>query len=140
MALKSNISYNERKDKVTGFVTDGQSTKPEYAGHAQVFMIREAGFIVVATVCDQGANNRNAIKLLLQETRGAYLRTGREPKQNVFVINEQEIVHIYDPPHLLKCVRNNLITKNLAYIMDNHAKTAKWQHLELLLKENPGYR
>lgn len=119
MSLKASVSYNQRKDKVTGFVTDGQNTKPEYADHAQVFMIRgmmknykqpvsytfskaatsgpeiakqlkeiikelqDAGFVVVATVCDQGANNRNAIKLLVQESRGACLRTGKEPKSNV---------------------------------------------------------
>lgn len=57
-----------------------------------------------------------------------------------FIINNQEIVPLYDPPHLLKCVRNNLITKNLQYVTDNKSRTAKWKHIELLHKENPGYK
>ncbi|XP_052745845.1 uncharacterized protein LOC128199640 [Bicyclus anynana] len=40
MSLKTNVTYNERKDTITGFVTNGTETKPLYANHAQVFMIR----------------------------------------------------------------------------------------------------
>ncbi|RVE51568.1 hypothetical protein evm_003700 [Chilo suppressalis] len=171
----ANIAYNERKDKVIGFVDNGEHIKPEYADHAQVFMIRgltknykqpisysfsaaatngpelckqiksivqelqRTGLIVVATVCDQSTNNRQAIKLLVNEYHSACLRKGTEAKNNVFTINDQIIVPLYDTPHMLKCVRNNLLTKNLVY-KEKENKTAKWEHLELLLKENPGYR
>ncbi|XP_063893678.1 uncharacterized protein LOC135117720 [Helicoverpa armigera] len=176
VSLKNNLSYNERKDKITGLVDNGQERKSEFADHAQVFMLRgliynykqavsytfassatkgpelakqikevirdlqEAGFIVVATVCDQGTNNRQALNLLLNETRGIYLRKGEEPKDNIILINGQEIVPLYDPPHLLKGIRNNLMTKNLEYTIDGATKTAKWSHLKLLLNENPGYK
>lgn len=177
ISIKPNLTYNERRDKVVGFVTNGQETVPEIADHAQVFMVRgvlknykqplsysfskgatkgaelskqlkelisevqKAGLIVVATVCDQGTNNRNAIKLLLEETRGVLLRRGETPKgNNIIIINNAEIVPLYDPPHLLKGVRNNFITKNLKYVYDNEQRTAKWAHLQLLLKENPGYK
>ncbi|KAI5637212.1 transposase protein domain-containing protein [Phthorimaea operculella] len=40
MSLKPNVTYNDRKDRVTGFVTNGEDTKPEFADHAQVFMTR----------------------------------------------------------------------------------------------------
>lgn len=108
ISLKASLSYNERRDKVVGFVSNGKQTVPEIADHAQVLMVRgliknykqalaysatkgpelsiqlkevitevqKAGLVVVATVCDQGTNNRHAIKLLLQETRGVYLRRG----------------------------------------------------------------
>ncbi|KAF9409733.1 hypothetical protein HW555_011023 [Spodoptera exigua] len=39
--------------------------------------LQESGFIVVATVCDQGPNNRQALKLLINENRGIYLRKGK---------------------------------------------------------------
>lgn len=48
-------------------------------------------------------------------------------------------VPIYDPPHLMKCIRNNLLTKNLTYQKENVTKIAKWSHI-LLYKENPGYK
>ncbi|KAF9410168.1 hypothetical protein HW555_010691 [Spodoptera exigua] len=113
VSLKSNVAYNERKDKITSLVDNGQNRKTEFADHAQVFMLRgliynykqaisytfassatkgperaqqikdvirglqESGFIVVATVCDQGPNNRQALKLLINENRGIYLRKGK---------------------------------------------------------------
>lgn len=40
ISLKAHVTYNKRKDKVVGFVDDGQQRKPEYADHAQVFMVR----------------------------------------------------------------------------------------------------
>ncbi|KAF0749762.1 THAP-type domain-containing protein [Aphis craccivora] len=40
------------------------------------------------------------------------------------------LVHIYDVPHLLKCIRNNLLTEDLAYTVDNNTKYAKWSHLK----------
>lgn len=39
------------------------------------------------------------------------------------------MVHLYDVPHLIKCTRNNLLTKNLTFEMDGKKRTAKWQHL-----------
>lgn len=43
-----------------------------------------------------------------------------------------KIVHLFDVPHLMKCTRNNLVTKNLSFKMDGINKLAKWQHLEEL--------
>ncbi|KOB58244.1 Uncharacterized protein OBRU01_25365 [Operophtera brumata] len=176
MSLQANVTYNERRDKVNGFVTDGRETRCFLANHAQVFMVRgliknykepvsftfssgatkgpelakqikeiitelqNAGLKVLATVCDQGSNNRQAIKCLMTEARGSYLRRGETPKDNVFLVNDAEIVPLYDPPHLLKGIRNNLLSKNLQFEMDGRAKLAQWHHLELLHKENPGYK
>lgn len=177
VSLKANVTYQERKDKMTGIIDNGHERLAEFADHAQVFMVRglmhnykqpiyysfsksatkgpelakqikevvtavqEAGLIVVATVCDQGTNNRQALKLLLNETRGVYLRKEKEPKSNVILINDQEIIPLYDPPHLLKGIRNNLLNKNLKYTTkEGVTKTAKWSHIQLLYKENPGYK
>ncbi|KOB72446.1 Uncharacterized protein OBRU01_12245 [Operophtera brumata] len=176
MSLQANVTYNERRDKVNGFVTDGKETRFFFANHAQLFMVRgliknytvpvsftfssgategpelakqikeiitdlqNAGLKVLATVCDQGSNNRQAIKCLMNEARGTYLRRGESPKDNVFLVNDAEIVPLYDPPHLLKGIRNNLLSKNLQFEMDGKPKLAQWHHLELLHKENPGYK
>ncbi|KAL4716986.1 hypothetical protein ACJJTC_001847 [Scirpophaga incertulas] len=102
--------------------------------------IQNSGLIVVATVCDQGTNNCNAIKILLNETRGTYLRRGETPKENIILINGQEIIPLYDPPHLLKGIRNNLMSKNLKFMKDGKIKIAKWSHIEQLSNENPGYK
>lgn len=176
MSLQANVTYNERKDRVAGFVTNGSETQQILANHAQVFMVRgliknykepisytfssgatkgpelakqikeiitelqKTGFKVLATVCDQGTNNRQAIKILVNETRGIYLRRGETPKNNAFLLNGEEIVPLYDPPHLLKGIRNNLLSKNLEFEMEGKKKIAKWHHLELFHAENPGYK
>lgn len=99
-----------------------------------------AGLIVVATMCDQGTNNVHCLKLLLQETRTALLRKGQDPRGNFFEINGHEIVPIYDPPHLIKGIRNNLLNKDLKYIENGKEKMAKWEDITNLHRENLGYR
>lgn len=45
-----------------------------------------------------------------------------------------KLVHIYDVPHLIKCIRNNLMTKNLIFSVDGTEKCAKWSHIKELYK------
>ena len=45
-----------------------------------------------------------------------------------------EIIPLYDTPHLIKCVRNNLLDKNLEFDWDprkceKERKFAKWEHV-----------
>lgn len=176
MSLKLSLTFNQRKDTVTGFVENIKEARPIFADHAQVFMVRgliknykqpvaftfssgatsgselesqikivvkklqEAGFIVLATVCDQGTNDTSAIKIHTNETRREYLLQDEIPKDNVFRINGQELVPLYDAPHLLKGMRNNLLTKNLKFEINGESKTAKWEHIEMFMEENPSYK
>lgn len=100
---------------------------PELAKQLKLVIteLKNAGLNVVATVCDQGKNNVNCIKYLLQETRGILLRKGEEARGNVIVINDQEVIPLYDPPHLIKGIRNNLISKHLKYVNYNEEKICK---------------
>ncbi|CAB3251497.1 unnamed protein product [Arctia plantaginis] len=92
------------------------------------------GFKVLTTVCDQSAINK-----LIQKTKADYLRRNEVFKRKVFEVNGEEVIPLYDPPHLLKGIRNNLMNKNLKCIMKNDVNVAKWEHLEMLLKEDPGF-
>lgn len=101
--------------------------------------VQQTGLKVVAVVCDQGTTNMSAINILLKQTRESYLKEGKEWKGGFFHMNSQEIVPIFDPPHLMKGVRNNLLTKNLKYTYKNKECTAKWQHIADLYQRNPNY-
>ena len=83
---------------------------------------QNAGLRVVATVCDMGANNVKALKLL-----GA---TRRKP---FFKFQNREIVTVYDPPHFLKCTRNLFLKNDVQFqseLMHNQRPvTAKWKHI-----------
>ena len=50
-----------------------------------------AGLVVVATVCDMGANNVKALKQLVVSEKTPFCG-----------FRDQEIAAVFDPPHLLK--------------------------------------
>lgn len=101
--------------------------------------LHETGLNVLATVCDQGASNKSAINYLIKETREKYLRLNRDWNKNTFEIDGKEIVPLYDAPHLIKGIRNNLLTKDLLYVKNGEQKTAKWDYLIKLHEENPSF-
>lgn len=102
--------------------------------------ILETGLKVVSTTCDQGSTNIAAINALINDTKAEYLRCGKDFKGGFFEIENVPIYALYDPPHLMKGIRNNLITKNLEFELDGKKGTAKWAHLEALYKKGPGYK
>ena len=91
---------------------------------------QNVGLHVVATVCDMGANNVKAMKLL-----------GSTTSEPFFQFQNQAIATIYDPPHLLKCTRN-LFLKYDVQLESEHLKSqhpvAKWEHIETLYKRDRG--
>lgn len=89
--------------------------------------VRSTGLKIVATVCDQGPTNRSAINALLKATQEEFVSLGEENRCHGFLIDGEEVNHFYDPPHLLKGIRNNLMTKDLHFTQDGVKKIAKWQ-------------
>ena len=56
-------------------------------------------------ICDQGSNNRN----FLQKLEGVSV-------QRPFIVhNNNKVFVMYDPPHLLKSICNNLMKNNYRY-------------------------
>ncbi|XP_050314406.1 uncharacterized protein LOC126748908 [Anthonomus grandis grandis] len=90
---------------------------------------QEAGLDVVATVCE-GSANQAAIKNLIDESKVDFLRRNEEYRHFGFFVNGKEIVPLFDPPHLIKGIRDNLLTKDLHFIKDGVKRVAKWEHLE----------
>ena len=96
--------------------------------------LRDIGFTVVASICDQGATNEKSVKELIRGTKEIMLREGKEYIDNTIFVDEHEIVHIFDPPHLLKCLRNNLLKKDLNYTWESKSRKASWSHIETAFK------
>jgi len=91
--------------------------------------VQSTGLKIIATVYDQAPTNVVANNILLKETVESYTREGLEKQCLGFGIDGHEIVPLYDPPHLLKGVRNNLVTKDLTYYVNGERKIAKWSHI-----------
>jgi len=95
--------------------------------------VHETGLHVVASVCDQGAKNKAAINMLHHDTRAEALRNNIRFKEEFYNVqcgaDILNVVHIYDPPHLLKGVRNNLLNKNVLFTMDGQQMEANWSDI-----------
>lgn len=76
--------------------------------------ITSTGLKVIATISDQGTTNCAAINLLKTDTREFYLRNNqRYDIDRFYEINcdgtRIKVIHLYDPPHLLKGKLTNIM-------------------------------
>lgn len=64
----------------------------------------DAGLKVSATVCDMDGVNKRALGIL-----------GANVQQPIISVGGQEVVTLFDTPHLLKCFRNLFLKHNIEY-------------------------
>lgn len=94
-----------------------------------IIAVQSTGLKVVAIICDQAQTNESAINILMKETEDSYLRLNIQKKNFGFEVGDNEIIPLFDAPHLLKGIRNNLLTKNLKFKKDLKIREARWSHL-----------
>ncbi|KAI4468043.1 e3 sumo-protein ligase [Holotrichia oblita] len=87
------------------------------------------GFKVVATVCDQLATNTAAYKWLLEETNRKCLQENVENRYLGFLVENVEVLPLYDTPHLLKGIRNNLLEHDASFLEGDIKKVASWKDI-----------
>ena len=76
--------------------------------------LRLAGFNVQCVICDQGATNRQMFSMFAVSVDEPYVDV------------DGEIIHfMYDPPHLVKCLRNNFMKYNFMF----NENRVRWQHI-----------
>lgn len=81
-----------------------------------VAYLQTIGFNPTVFVCDQGANNRSALKSLKVTSDNPW-----------FTVNGCKIFSFFDTPHLLKNIRSNL--KRHGFILSNGSKVL-WDHVK----------
>ena len=94
------------------------------------------GLHVVATVCDQHGTNGKAIKMLSEETERKH--KGTENRLFCFTINGEELVPLYDRPHLLKGVRNNFLEGNVTFSWKKEKQIGCWKDFTDLYELDSG--
>ena len=151
MVIKEGVSYDKHNDALEGLVHTIERGE-ELANHALVFMVRglllkwkspigyflsngpmkatvmkqlmlqavselrAIGLNVIVVLSDQGSNN-----VSMFETE---LRVSVE--QPFFTYQDSKVFVMYDPPHLMKSIRNNL--KKHGYVVDGH--DVLWEHIQ----------
>ncbi|CAH2086827.1 unnamed protein product [Euphydryas editha] len=93
--------------------------------HAQ-----EAGLVILNTVCDQSTVNVGAITELIKESRALFIKDNKEWRHDLIYLNGKSIIPIYDVPHLIKGIRNNLLNKDMLYSIENEEKLVKWEYFQ----------
>lgn len=96
--------------------------------------IQSTGLKIIATICDQGATNTAATNILKNDTKADYLRRNLKYEDDVYYEVDcgtqcLKIIHLYDPPHLLKGIRNNMLNKNVVFTTNGEQKEASWEHI-----------
>ena len=152
MSIKCSLSYNRYQDSVEGTSDFGTLGKTKLlANTALVFMVRglaekwkqcigyflsagpvasktlkdltmqavdkltEVGLNVKVIICDQGSNNRSFLETQLKVS----------VEKPYITYADRKIHIIYDPPHLLKNIRNNLKKHNFLH----NNVTIDWWHI-----------
>ncbi|CAH0726212.1 unnamed protein product, partial [Brenthis ino] len=100
----------------------------------------ETGLIITSTVCDQSPVNVGAITELINETRASYFWRNKNWNKDMFRVKNQNIIPLYDTPHLIKGIRNNIITKDLIYTIDGQEKIIKWEYFQLVYNADKSYK
>ncbi len=78
----------------------------------------EIGLNVLDRISEQGPTNRETVNVL---------KKCSSKKNGIgYTIDNHELVHIYDVPHIMKNVRNNLLVSDIEY---DDGKVAKFQHI-----------
>lgn len=87
--------------------------------------VHSTGLKVVSTICDQGSTNMASINMLMHDTKVFYLRQNKIFDGDFHEVEYKhkhgekieliKIFHLYDTSHLLKGIRNNLLTKNVVF-------------------------
>ncbi|RZC37268.1 hypothetical protein BDFB_013887, partial [Asbolus verrucosus] len=95
---------------------------------ATIHEVQAIGLKVVATICDQF--NKPAINLLIEESRSELARQGEQHHTYSSFINGEEVMPLYDPPHLLKGIRNNMLNGDVHFKWRSKTyEVAKWEHI-----------
>ncbi|KAK9710416.1 Transposase protein [Popillia japonica] len=93
---------------------------------------------VVATICDQHTTNTAAINHLKEQTSRVYGLVGKENRTLGFVIDGQEIIPLYDAPHLLKGIRNRLMEAKAKFVWKHSEQTASWKDIVKVYETDVG--
>lgn len=106
-----------------------------------VSYVRSTGLKVVCTVCDQSTVNVSVINELIEDTRKKYLREQKQWENEIIEIGKTKLIPIFDVPHLIKGMRNNLLTKDLKYFdfEEESEKIVKWDYYKLTYEADKSY-
>ncbi|XP_063385647.1 uncharacterized protein LOC134671933 isoform X3 [Cydia fagiglandana] len=118
------------------YFSEGAASGPQMKAIIKeiVAAVCETGLQPIALISDQGTSFQSAFKSLQEDTRRSQIIAGQETDDTIH-LNGQSLSVLYDPPHLIKGVRNNFLTKDI--LMEG--KVSKWQDLVDVYRTDCGH-
>ncbi|KAI5640343.1 transposase protein domain-containing protein [Phthorimaea operculella] len=133
ISLAPHLTYVESEDAITGFTNFGKGGIKKLCDHALVFMVRGVcsswrqlvgfyyceGTTPALTLKNilRGSTFQTCLKSFQADARREQLLND-QPEDHKIIIAGHKLNIIYDPPHLLKGIRNNLLTKDMSFCGD----------------------
>lgn len=93
--------------------------------HGLITNLKQIGLSVCVLASDMGTNNIQLTNILKVTSNKPY-----------FFINEQKFFYMFDTPHLIKAVRNNLQKHNF---VDRDDQEISWKYLEQFYNHDKNY-
>lgn len=158
ISLKANLQYDQSKDEITGLEDFGEGDRSsKVATAALVFMARgikenwkqPIGYVLVNEACPSEKIKPILLKIIDDLTSlGLHVETiisdlgsnfqkllgelSITPEKPWFVHKGKKIFYLFDPPHIIKAVQNNLIKYNFHF----GEKIANWDHIQAIYKRD----
>lgn len=103
--------------------------------------VQGTGLNILCTVCDQSTVNVSVINEIVEDTRKKFIKEKREWRHETMEVGKSKIIPLFDVPHLLKGVRNNLLTKDMKYFdfEEKVEKTVKWEYYQKIYEADKSY-
>ena len=135
---KTNLHYDISRDIIVGLEDFGSATRTnKVANSALVFLLRSIsgkwkqplGYVLVNGGCPVKEMEELEVVVVMSDL-GSNFRSlanhpGITPEKPWFMLNGKRYYLMFDPPHLIKCIRNNL----MKYTFKFGQYTAKWQDI-----------
>lgn len=155
MTLKRNLYYDIKNDEVIGFHNVNGTTSPDIASNAYVIMLQgiyckwkqplayallatakhyEALDIMMNEIITKLSAIGIKLKAIVSDQGSNFDKFAKEVKKITvekpyFIYDDIKIFYIFDVPHLIKCIRNNLIQSDF---IDKEGNIISWKYIEEL--------
>lgn len=161
MSIMKNVEYDSVNDQVSGYVDDSINRKKILADQVIIASVKgvthswkqivghwfshnKSKTEVLSEVVSQLVNFCNNVglipKVLIcdQSSKNSKLasKLGVTRKTPYFLNGAEKIYFMFDPPHLIKSLRNNLLKYDLMW----RKNTAKWSHIKSLYTHQEKFR
>ncbi|XP_073946463.1 protein interacting with Ttk69 and Sin3A isoform X4 [Choristoneura fumiferana] len=151
MSLKTNLFYDIKHDKIIGFDEVDGVQSPSPAKHALVILVQgiyekwsqPIGFAllsecksdnniskwvdkIIDKLFEIGLKIRAFVSDLGSDLLNAAHKRGISIDKTHFTVNDHKIYYIFDAPHLIKLIRNNLMSYDFHF---HNGAVAKFEHI-----------